>query len=308
MKRLLVRGATVLFAVAVAGALAAGCGTPTPTITMISPTSGPGGSDAAITGSGFGRSQGTDKVLFSRTEAKVLSWTDTAIAVKVPSDLQPGSYMVKVAVGSTTSNQVAFVVKATAPEDASRRGEIEHNTPVKAMLSYLQARGEPTSGYSFQVNAVSGSDPDWKIDVSFYTGNPQPAYWLLHRVNGSWQVLAYGTDWNPQQLGAPGDLRIVPVEPPAPVPPAKPDTQAEAVQAYLASKGRPTDGWVLTVGKTSSQDGNWEVIHGVRDGSGDNFLVVWNNMLGNWQVLADGGPPWTGVQFKGKDVPSDLNR
>jgi len=49
-----------------------------------------------------------------------------------------------------------------------------------------------------------------------------------------------------------------------------------------------------------------EVIHGVRNGATDNFLMVWNNMLGNWQVIADGGPPWTGDQFKGEAVPKDI--
>jgi len=98
------------------------------------------------------------------------------------------------------------------------------------------------------------------------------------------------------------------VNPPAPTPPPKPSTQAEAIQAYLSAKGQPVDNPTLSVLKTSTINPNWEVIHGVRNGVADNFLLVWNNMLGNWECLADGGPPWTGVQFKGQDVPADLNK
>lgn len=308
MKRRTIAACALMCVVVLAGMLAVGCGSAKPTITMISPTSGASGSAVAIEGNGFGKTQGTNKVLFTNTEAKVVSWTDTGIAVKVPADLKAGSYMVKVVMGDVTSNQIAFVVKSAASSDASRQGEIEHNTPVEAMLAYLKARGEPTTGWTFSVDAVSKSDPNWKIDASFYTGNPQAGFWLLHKVNGTWQVLAYGTGWDPQQLGAPADLKIVAIDPPTPTPPAKPDTQAEVIQSYLASKGKPTDNWSLTVQKVSSKNPDWEVIHGSRSGVEDNFLLVWNNMLGNWECLADGGPPWKGVEFKGEEVPSDLNQ
>ncbi len=35
-------------------------------------------------------------------------------------------------------------------------------------------------------------------------------------------------------------------------------------------------------------------------------MLVWNNMLGDWECLSVAGPPWTGVEFKGMSVPSDL--
>ncbi|MHB8896044.1 MAG: IPT/TIG domain-containing protein, partial [Candidatus Geothermincolia bacterium] len=190
MNKRILAASALLCALALVGAFAVGCGSVTPTITMISPTSGAGGTAVAITGNGFGKTQGTNKVLFTSTEAKVVSWSDTGIAIKVPADLKAGSYMVKVVLGSTNSNQIAFKVTAAASSDASKPGEVEHNTPVEAMLAYLKAKGEPTTGWTFQVDAVSKSDPNWKIDASFYTGNPQAGFWLLHKVNGTWQVLA----------------------------------------------------------------------------------------------------------------------
>jgi hypothetical protein len=311
MKRKMLVSSAVLCSIALLAGILAGCGGTAPAITSITPTSGPGGTVVAVSGSGFGKSQGSGKVTFANTQATVASWTDTAVAVKVPADLKNGNYMVKVSTGKATSNQIVFLVtaaKTTSSSEASRTGEIEHNTPVQAMLAYLKAHGEPSTGWTFSVDAVSKTDPNWKIDASFYTGNPQAGFWLLHKVNGNWTVLAYGTDWNPQQLGAPADLKIVAVNPPSPTPPPKPSTEAEVIQSYLASKGKPTDNWQLTQLKVSSKDPNWEIIQGTRNGVTDNFLLVWNNMLGNWECLADGGPPWTGVEFKGAPVPSDLNQ
>jgi len=286
--------------------LIAGCGGTQPAVTKVVPASAANGATIALTGTGFGKTQGSSKVMFNNTVAVVASWTSTAIAVKVPPDLKAGSYMLKVVVGGTSSAGTTFKVTGAKEPPASNQGEIEHNTPVQAMLAYLKAKGEPQTGWTFVVDAVSKTDPNWKIDASFYIGNPQAGFWLLHNVNGTWKVLDYGTGWDPQKLGAPADLKIVALNPPAPTPPPKPTTEAETIQAYLASKGKPTDNWSLSVKKVSSIDSNWEVISGVRNGVQDNFLLVYNNMLGNWEVLADGGPPWTGVEFKGAPVPSDL--
>ena len=35
-------------------------------------------------------------------------------------------------------------------------------------------------------------------------------------------------------------------------------------------------------------------------------ILIWNNMLGGWECLSTAGPPWTGIEFKGEPVPSDL--
>jgi len=298
--------AALVCAVAMVLAALAGCGGTAPTVDTITPPSAAGGTLVAVGGSAFGKTQSSGKVMFGSTVAEAQSWTDTAIAVRVPSALKAGKVQVTVVAGGNTSNGVLFTILAGSSSEAQKQGEIEHNTPVQAMTAYLKAHGEPTTGYTFMVDSISKTDPNWKIDASFYTGNPQAGYWLLHNVNGTWKVLAYGTDWDPQKLGAPADLKIVAVAPPSPTPPAKPSTEAEAIQSFLASQGKPVDNWQLSLLKASTVDPNWEVIHGVRNGATDNFLMVWNNMLGNWQVIADGGPPWTGDQFKGEAVPKDI--
>ena len=307
MRKRMLALSTIACSLALLAGIVAGCGGTAPAITSITPTRGQGGAVVAISGSGFGKSRGSGKVTFASTQATVASWTDTAVAVKVPTDRKSGSYMVKVTTASASSNLIAFVVTAAAKSasssEASKTGEIEHNTPVQAMLAYLKAHGEPTTGWTFMVDSLSKSDQNWKIDASFYTGNPQAGYWLLHKVSGTWTVLAYGTGWDPQQLGAPADLKIQAINPPSPTPPLKPTTEAEVIQSYLASKGKPTDNWQLSQVKVSSKDSNWEVIQGVRNGATDNFLLVWNNMLGNWECLADGGPPWTRRGVQGPSRP-----
>jgi hypothetical protein len=295
-------------ALAVLAGLIAGCGGgTTPTIIKVQPDSGAGGSVIAVTGTGFTAKQGSNKVLFGDAAGTVQSWTDTGIAVLVPSDLKAGQVQVTVNAGGKTSNGVLFkITSASSPAssqaDAKKKGEIENNTPVQAMLAYLKSKGEPTDGWNFAVFNVSKTDPSWKIDSGLRTGGSgQTQYFLLHKVNGNWQALVYGTDFNPQQFGAPADLSLTPPAPP------RPSDQAKAIQTYLAAKGRPTDGWALSVLKESAVDPNWEIIKGTRQGVNDNFLLVWNNMLGDWECLADGGPPWPGVDFKGAPVPSDLN-
>lgn len=301
----MLRAIAILIVAVVTAGLAAGCGGAKPAISAIVPQGGAGGSLAAIAGTGFGTSQGSGKVLFGNAEATVQSWTDVGIAIQVPADLKEGTYRVKVTIGSAESNSVEFKVTASSsgqsPSDGKKSGEIENTTPVDAMLAYLKSKGEPTTGLTFQVYAVSSSDPNWKIDSSKSPTNPQTQFYLLHKVNGKWQVLAYGTDFNPQQYGAPADLSLTAPQP------ARPSDQAKAIEAYLQSKGRPTDAWQLSVLKESATDPNWEIIAGERQGVQDNFLLIWNNMLGDWEVLADGGPPWAGVEFKGQPVPDDLN-
>jgi len=304
MTRKMLTAVALTCALAMALAALAGCGGTTPTITAIAPKTGAGGTLIAVTGTGFGSKQGSSKLMFANTIASVRSWTDTAIAAAVPSELKAGPVKVTVDVGGKVSGSVTFTV--TASGSAQKQGEIEHNTPVQAMTAYLTSKGLPTTGITFVVDATSKTDPNWKIDASYTTGSQTVNYWLLHNVSGTWKVVAYGTNWDPKKLGAPADLKIITITPPAPTPPAKPHTEADAIQTYLASKGKPTDNWQLSLLKASTVDPNWEVIHGVRNGVADNFLLVWNNMAGAWEVLADGGPPWTGVEFKGAPVPSDL--
>ena len=79
-----------------------------PSITGLSPTSGVVGTPVTITGTNFGASQGTSSVTFNGTTAIPTSWTNTSIAVPVPTGATTGN--VTVTVGGQTSNGVAFAV------------------------------------------------------------------------------------------------------------------------------------------------------------------------------------------------------
>jgi RHS repeat-associated protein len=82
-----------------------------PQITSTTPSSGPAGTQVQFNGSGFGASQGTSTVSFNGVNAAVVSWSDTQIAVTVPSTAITG--WVRVTVGGVASNtNIYFVIPA----------------------------------------------------------------------------------------------------------------------------------------------------------------------------------------------------
>lgn len=82
------------------------------------------------------------------------------------------------------------------------------STPAQVLASYLKSKGIDTSGASYSVVSTSTTDPNWKVDKETGSGT-QPAYFILHDVNGSWTVVDYGTGFTAAKMkadGAPGDL------------------------------------------------------------------------------------------------------
>ena len=90
-------------------------GVPSPSITSLSPASGPTGTSVTITGANFGASQGTSTVTFNGVAATPTSWSNTSIAVPVPSGATTGNVII--IVGGFASNGVAFTV--TVPPSIS---------------------------------------------------------------------------------------------------------------------------------------------------------------------------------------------
>jgi len=92
--------------------LLAGLATPAhafaPGITSLSPTLGSVGTAVTIAGTNFGSTQGTSTVTFNGTAATPTSWTNTGIAVTVPSGATSGN--VVVTVGGVASNGASFTV------------------------------------------------------------------------------------------------------------------------------------------------------------------------------------------------------
>jgi hypothetical protein len=288
--------------------LLAGCGTPKPVLSSVKPGSGTPGSIAVISGSGFGKDQGSSKAYIADNLLGVVSWADARLQVKIPIEMPAGDYKLKVVTGGGTSNTPDYKVIAITPVNPgpgtgqrNKPGEIESNGPTSAMMAFLQNTNEATGSWTFSVYSVSQSDPNWKIDKGVVSGNPQPGFFLLHYDNGTWKVLEHGTDFNPRSDGAPADLTLTGT------PPSVTEDETKVITNYVQSKGQSADGWTFNLIKESLNDPNWEIVQGTNGSTTKNFLLVWNNMLGGWEVLADGGPPWTGVAFKGESAPADLN-
>lgn len=109
------RGATTGDVVVMVGGMASNGAlftvTARPRVTSVSPTSGAGGVDVTISGSGFGAAQETGTVWLGSRNGTVESWSDTQIVATVASNAMSGT--VQVHQGGAWSNSVPFKV-ATA--------------------------------------------------------------------------------------------------------------------------------------------------------------------------------------------------
>jgi hypothetical protein len=77
----------------------------------LSAYSGYPGTSLTLTGTGFGASQGSSTVTFGTTQATVRGWSETAIAVTVPSTLAASSYTVAVNVSGAVVGQATFLIQ-----------------------------------------------------------------------------------------------------------------------------------------------------------------------------------------------------
>jgi RHS repeat-associated protein len=84
--------------------------TPGPNILSVSATTGSSGSPVAISGSGFGATQGSSEVMLSGSPAPVSSWSDTAIGITIPSGATSGPLTVSVAPSMNDSNSITFTI------------------------------------------------------------------------------------------------------------------------------------------------------------------------------------------------------
>ncbi|MBU4241550.1 MAG: IPT/TIG domain-containing protein [Actinobacteria bacterium] len=294
--------------VMVAALAGCGCGgNDKPSISSISPSSGEPGTEVTLSGSSFGDTQGNGTVELGTVTAGAEDWSDIKIKVTVPTDMKAGEYKVTVTTDVGTSEGIGFEVEEEKKSEVPERkaGHVEHNTPLAAILDYCKKNGIDTTGMTFSVLTVSKSDPTWKIDLGHKAGQQSESIqFLLHNVKDEWTVVQSSAEgWTAEQLKAlraPDDMAT---QPPQPV-----GDQAQTILAYLQSKGEPTTGWAFSLVKVSAIDSNWEVIKGTMspDGRTEEFLMIFNSMAGQWEVIASGGPPWTGAEFKGGPPPSDL--
>jgi len=121
----------------------------TPQISAISPASGGIGATITLTGSHFGSVQTGSAVKFNGVAARVTTWSDGSIAVRVPGGLNPGVATVNVSVNQMASNGVQFTV--TQPLFI---------TPNKAALLVGQSRPMQL----LNENGAVISNPSWAFD------------------------------------------------------------------------------------------------------------------------------------------------
>jgi YD repeat-containing protein len=94
-----------------------------PSLGSLTPASGAVGTAVVIAGSGFGTTQGSSTVTFNGTPATVATWSDTTIAMTVPTGASSGP--VVVSVGGASSNGRAFtVIAGTVSYEYDARGQL----------------------------------------------------------------------------------------------------------------------------------------------------------------------------------------
>ncbi|OFW59779.1 MAG: hypothetical protein A2V52_00190 [Actinobacteria bacterium RBG_19FT_COMBO_54_7] len=187
-----------------------GCGRqPLPSISKISPSSGKAGKEVIISGSNLGAIQSTSSVQFGSATAIVISWSDSEIEVEVPEEAHAGENEVTVTTAGGTSATARFEVEKE--KDKSEGGDEEaKNAPEEAIVEFLKKQGEDPEGSTFAEYKVSKEDPNWMIySEASHPGPPADLpMFLLHKVNGEWIVLSWGTDIFPQEYGGPSDLSL----------------------------------------------------------------------------------------------------
>jgi hypothetical protein len=282
--------------VMVAGLALAGCGSSNkPKINSLSPTSGEASSQVVVNGEKFGSAQGTGTVHFGDTLADEVAWGDTTISVKVPSHLAAGVFPVTVTTKDGSSNEVDFTVTDKAAPPA----------PAKVVkITSLT----PSSGVAgIQVVAAGTNFGSAKGKILFGAGTAEVVSWsdtsVTFKVPAGSTPNTYGVKVDTAD-GVKSNEAIYTLHAPP-----KPDMTAQlnAVAAFLGMTPDQVKGWQISLKKRSAIDPNWEVVTVVKsDGGTFEAMLVWNNMLGDWECLSIAGPPWTGVEFKGMAVPSDL--
>ncbi|HEV2197935.1 MAG TPA: protease pro-enzyme activation domain-containing protein [Candidatus Acidoferrum sp.] len=83
---------------------------PAPLITAVSATTGSVGSQVAISGSGFGATQGGSAVLLNGAAVTINSWSDTSITITIPGGATSGPLLVSAAPNMNNSNAIRFTV------------------------------------------------------------------------------------------------------------------------------------------------------------------------------------------------------
>jgi hypothetical protein len=135
-----------------------------PTISTLSPSLGPTGGSITIIGSGFGAVQNFNPVTIGGISVTPTSWSDTSIAIPVPTSLPAGNANVVVTVNGRASNGLNFTV---IPQLVSL--SITPANPSIALNAIQQLRLTATGTYS------DGSSNDLTASMAWSTSNASVA-------------------------------------------------------------------------------------------------------------------------------------
>jgi len=297
MKRNILRLGFLLAVFLAVAASSLGCGKAAakPEIKSLEPESGPPGSEVVITGVGFGSSQGTGVVFFSGRQVEVVAWSDTVITVSIPVDMPEAAYGVKVETDRGASNEVEFKVMGKASQ-------------APKIISLVPDSGKSGDEVVIEGEGFGAMQGDGK--VLFGTGTAEVVKWsdtsITIVVPPNLGKNTYGvTVKNDAGKSNEAIFKIGSDE-------EKLTEQKQAIVDYLKAQGQSTAGseqWTVALVKRSSQDTNWEVLKvTVPGGKSFEAVLIMNNMLGGWECLKTGEPPWTGLEFKGAPIPSDIEK
>jgi hypothetical protein len=117
----------------------------------------------------------------------------------------PGLFVASIDSASSSSVN-SYLLSIAAP--ASKTQGSAASAPSTAIAAYLKNKGIDSSAMTLSVASVSKSDAGWKVDKATESGKPT-YYFLLHGVNGGWNVVDYGTSLTAAKMkadGAPADL------------------------------------------------------------------------------------------------------
>jgi RHS repeat-associated protein len=149
--------------------------TPAPVITSVSATTGSIGSQVIISGTGFGSQQGGSVVLLNDLQATVTFWSDTSIAITIPTGATSGYLTVCVAPAYNNSNPVPFEV-TTQPLPSGWLDQDIGLVGLPGNTTYTGSTG------TFTVNAAGGQP--------FFGFTPDTIHFVYQPLSGDGTIVA----------------------------------------------------------------------------------------------------------------------